>query len=244
MSKILPGSLISVFALALGACQGAPPPVAEIAAPLQVVVAKPAPMPQPVAAMTVHPGEGVYKTFCAACHDQPEVSRAPAKDTLKKMSLQFLNYSLTGGKMKAQGAGLNADQRAQVVNYLIGNKVTSDAWTKPMMCDAARMPVDLTGAATITNFGFDRNNTRTLSAQQAGLTKAQISKMDLAWSLGFPDATTMRSQGAVVGKNVFLPVPDLGAMYALDVSDPAKPCIQWIYKSPGMRRCGRAPVMA
>ena len=239
MSKILPGSLISVFALALGACQGAPPPVVETAAPVQVVEAKPAPAPvvtptpQPVAATAVHPGEGVYKTFCAACHDQPEVTRAPAKDTLKKMSLQFLNYSLTGGKMKAQGSALSVDQRAQVVNYLIGNKVTSDAWTKPMMCDAARMPVDLTGAATITNFGFDRNNTRTLSAQQAGLTKAQISKMDLAWSLGFPDATTMRSQGAVVGKNVFLPVPDLSAMYALDVSDPAKPCIQWIYKSPG-----------
>ena len=57
--------------------------------------------------------------------------------------------------------------------------------------------------------------------------------MDLAWSLGFPDATTMRSQGAVVGNNVFVPIPDLSAMYALDLSDTAKPCIQWIYKAPG-----------
>lgn len=243
MTRVLPASLICAFSVALSSCQGAPEPSAATPAPVQAAEAKPvaipepdhapAPAPQPVAAGAPHPGEGVYKTFCAACHDQPDVTRAPSKDTLKGMSMQFLNYALTNGKMKVQGSAVSAEQRAQLVNYLIGNKVTSDEWTKGMMCDAARMPVDLTGGATIKNFGFDQNNTRALTAQQSGLTKAQLSNMQLAWSLGFPDAVMMRAQGAVVGKNIFVPIADLGVMYAFDVSDPAKPCIQWTYKAPG-----------
>ena len=37
MPKILPASLIAVVSFALGACQGAPPPVADVPAPVQVV---------------------------------------------------------------------------------------------------------------------------------------------------------------------------------------------------------------
>jgi polyvinyl alcohol dehydrogenase (cytochrome) len=209
--------------------------VAEMPAarPAPVVATVETPAPQPVAATPAHPGEAVYKQNCAACHDNPAGTRAPTKDTLKEMSLQFLNFALTEGKMKAQGAGLSAEQRGQLVNYLIGAKVTTDAWTTAMMCGPDRLPVDLTGGATISHFGFDQNNTRALSAAQAGLTKAQLSKMELAWSIGFPDATGMRAQGAVVGKNVFVPVADVGAMYAFDVSVPDKPCLQWVYNTPG-----------
>ena len=189
--------------------------------------------PQQIAAVAAHPGEGVYKQYCAACHDNPEGTRAPAKDTLKQMGLQFISYALTQGKMKAQGAPLSAEQRGQVISFLVGNKPAATSWTASMVCDAARLPVDLTGGATITNFGFDGHNTRSLTAAQAGLTKAQLSKMELAWAIGFPEVTGMRSQGAVVGKNVFVPVADVAAMYAFDISDPAKPCLQWAYDSPG-----------
>jgi polyvinyl alcohol dehydrogenase (cytochrome) len=216
-------------------CQAAPPTVVEMPAapPAPVVATVETPAPQPVAAIPPHPGEVVYKQNCAACHDNPAGTRAPTKDTLKEMSLQFLNFALTEGKMKAQGASLSAEQRGQLVNYLIGAKVTTDTWTTAMMCGPDRLPVDLTGGATISHFGFDQNNTRALTAAQAGLTKAQLSKMELAWSIGFPDATGMRAQGAVVGKNVFVPVADVGAMYAFDVSVPDKPCLQWVYNTPG-----------
>ena len=231
--------LAGVMSVALASCQ-AGPPVADSTAPAETpaaTVAAPAhdiaPAPQQVAQTGPHPGEAVYKTYCAACHDQPEATRSPAITTLKQMSLQFINYSLTQGKMKAQGAMLSDEQRAQVVNYLIGAKPPSDNWTSAMMCDAARLPVDLSGAATITNFGFDMHNTRSLTAEQAGLTKAQIAKLDLAWSVGFPDATGMRAQGAVVGNNLFVPVADVGAMYAFDLSVPEKPCLQWVYNTPG-----------
>ncbi len=240
MTILLRASQICAVALGLAACQAAPavldtPPgpvdVAETPAPVRTVT--PTPAPQPVAAVPAHPGEAVYKQFCATCHDQPAGTRAPTKDTLKQMGLQYITYALTNGKMKVQGASLSPDQRGHLINFLIGNKVTTDTWTAGMKCDAARLPVDLTGEATITNFGFDRNNTRSLNASQAGLTRAQLARMELAWSIGFPDATGMRSQGAVVGKNVFVPVADAAAMYAFDISIPDKPCLQWIYNSPG-----------
>ncbi len=235
MTKLSRALWIGATALGLMSCQAAPPTVVEMPAapPAPVVATVETPAPQPVAAIPPHPGEVVYKQNCAACHDNPAGTRAPTKDTLKEMSLQFLNFALTEGKMKAQGASLSAEQRGQLVNYLIGAKVTTDTWTTAMMCGPDRLPVDLTGGATISHFGFDQNNTRALTAAQAGLTKAQLSKMELAWSIGFPDATGMRAQGAVVGKNVFVPVADVGAMYAFDVSVPDKPCLQWVYNTPG-----------
>ena len=233
MTKLLRASHFCAVALGFAACQAAPP-VAVVEKPAAAIhAALETPTPQQPAIVAAHPGDAVYKQSCAACHDNPAGTRAPTKDTLKQMSLQYLTYALTNGKMRAQGESLSIEQRGQLINFLIGNKVTTDTWTADMTCEAPRLPVDLTGGPTITNFGFDPNNTRSLSSQQAGLTKAGLAKMELSWSLGFPDATEMRSQGAVVGKNIFIPVADVGAMYAFDVSVPDKPCLQWVYKSPG-----------
>jgi polyvinyl alcohol dehydrogenase (cytochrome) len=181
-----------------------------------------------------HPGQPVYRTFCASCHDRPDETRAPTKATLSAMSVQALTYTLTQGKMKAQAAGMSDENRADLLNYLTGKSaVTVDAWSKAMACDARRRDADITGAATVSTFGFDARNTRVLSAAQTGLSKAKLSNLELAWSLGFPDVTMMRSQGAVVGNTVFLPVAEAAALYAFDVSVPAKPCVKWIYNTPG-----------
>ena len=34
---------------------------------------------------TLHPGKAVYEQSCAACHNHPEATRAPALETLKAM---------------------------------------------------------------------------------------------------------------------------------------------------------------
>lgn len=233
----------SAAAFVLASCQTQAPadPVnasAAIAAPaIQSASQAPAPVATQVAATSpVHPGELVYKTNCAACHDNPEATRSPSRDNLKGMSFQFVNYSLTQGKMKVQGAALSAEQRADVVSYVTGRDMTASFdWTPNLMCAADRRAVDLEGpdAATATHFGYDKNNTRKLTAKQAGLTTAQLSNMELAWSIAFPDSAIMRSQGAIVGKNLFYPATEAGKVYAFDLSDAAKPCVQWVYVAPG-----------
>ncbi|WP_411287736.1 PQQ-binding-like beta-propeller repeat protein [Phenylobacterium sp.] len=190
----------------------------------------------PAAAQTPlpHRGEGHYRTHCAACHDNPEATRSPAKTTLSAMSYQALNYALTQGKMRLQGQALTDESRGQLINYLTGrNTATLDTWSRGMMCEGNRRNVDLSGPASVTTFGFDRANTRTLTANQTGLTKAKLAKLELAWAIAFPDVTMLRSQPVVVGNNVFLPVAESSAVYAFDISSPDKPCVQWIYNAPG-----------
>lgn len=112
--------MTGVVSLALMSCQATPAPTPVVAdkpvAATPVAEAPPAPAHDIVApapkqeadAMAGHPGEAVYKQYCAVCHDQPEATRSPAKSTLKQMSLQFINFALTQGKMKAQGSPLSA----------------------------------------------------------------------------------------------------------------------------------------
>jgi polyvinyl alcohol dehydrogenase (cytochrome) len=179
-------------------------------------------------------GEALYASQCAACHDNPDATRAPPKSALRAMSPSAIDFALTDGKMKTQGSGLTDAERAQLIRYLAGGRtrtVAQDDWSAGMMCPADRRTVDLGGPAPVTTFGYDQHNTRSLTARQAGLTKAQLSNMELAWAIAIPGATTMRAQPAIVGKTVFLPVADARAVYAFDVSQPSNPCVQWVYHS-------------
>ena len=187
-------------------------------------------------------GEAIYQSHCAMCHDHSDATRAPSRDNLALMRPQAIQFALTQGKMKTQGADLTDETRAQLITYLTGKSVTAadnakdNAWADKMMCPADRRTTDVNGPATISTFGYDRHNTRDLTAREAGLTKAQLSNMELAWAIAIPDGATMRSQPAVVGKTVFWPIADAGSMYALDVSEPMKPCIKWVYKTGGPLR--------
>jgi polyvinyl alcohol dehydrogenase (cytochrome) len=56
--------------------------------------------------------------------------------------------------------------------------------------------------------------------------------------MGFPRATTMRSQPAIVGSTLFYPVADAATVYAIDVA--GEPCVQWTYTSPAPLRTSAA----
>ena len=69
-------------------------------------------------AAAVHPGQAIYKERCASCHDNAEQFRAPTRENLAAMSFQTIDFSLTNGKMKGQGAGLSEAQRGDLINFL------------------------------------------------------------------------------------------------------------------------------
>ena len=179
-------------------------------------------------------GAALYQSRCATCHDRSAQTRSPSRENLAAMTAQTIHFALTEGKMQAQGAGLSDEQRAQLIGYLTTKTDTANAdWANGMMCPANRRTADLKGPATVVGFGFDRDNTRALTARQSGLTKAKLSNMELAWSIAIPGTSSMRAQPAVVGSSVFLPIAEDRTVYAFDVSNPGKPCIQWLYKAPG-----------
>lgn len=181
-------------------------------------------------------GAALYQKNCASCHDHPETTRALPRDTMAQMPAATILFALTEGKMKAQGAALSEAERNTLVGYLTGGHgpiSIKDEWSQNMMCAADKRAVDLKGQASIATFGYDLSNTRVLTSRQAGISKAQFPDLELAWSLALPGGTTMRSQPAIVGNMVFMPGPEAGAVYAFDVSEPAKPCIKWVYRTQG-----------
>ena len=203
-----------------------------------LLLASRAPAQQTAMPGSPHPGEGVYKASCAMCHDNAEATRSPTRATLGAMAPKTIEFALTEGKMKAQGMGLNDATRQQLISFLTGRPMGATeaagvAWRAPLTCTGARMRPTLAKAATVSGFGFDRSGGRTLSRAQAGLSKSDLTRLDLAWSLGFPSVTMMRAQGAVVGDTVFLPVAEASALYAIDVADPANPCVKWTYSAGG-----------
>ncbi len=140
-----------------------------------------------------------------------------------------LHFALTEGKMQAQGAALSPSDRSNLIDFLVGRTPSDDAWTAKMMCRPDRRSVDLRATPTVATFGFDKRNQRHLTKQQAGLSKADLGNLELAWALAFPRATTVRAQSAVVGTTLFMPVAEAPQMIALDIA--GEPCIKWVYST-------------
>jgi polyvinyl alcohol dehydrogenase (cytochrome) len=229
--------------LALAACStGAPEQAADTST--QTAAAIPA---------GPHPGEAVYKQYCASCHDVPDVSKSPSRETLARMSSGQIVNALITGKMIAQASPLSSAQVSFVSDYLSEAAVVSDDWIDAMQCPANRRTPKLDVTPTVSTFGFDLRNRRNLSYAQAGLKPADFANLEVAWVVAFPDAVTMRSQAAVVGDSIFLPVGESkNRVFAFNIADKAKPCIQWVFTGDrairtsagyGVRKDGKAMVL-
>ncbi len=189
-----------------------------------------------------HPGRLVYEKHCASCHENPEQSKARTFETLTRMIPGMIEYALTDGRMKAQGAALSETELNDLMNYFRGQTRADNDWVAGAMCADGR--VDTRQPATVTTFGFGPKNHRYLSAAQAGLSREDFPRLELAWALAFPNITMMRSQPVVVADTLFLTPVDSQQLYAFDIS--GTPCVRWVYEAEGPLRSslsyGRLPV--
>jgi len=215
--------------------------------------AAPAPAPEQLG-YAAHPGKAIYEQNCGVCHNNPDATKSPALETLQRMRYQMIDYALTQGKMQTQGAALSTTQRTTLIEYLVGRPVASDEWIADMKCPATsnqatsnqpasnqpasnqansnkRSAPSRNAPVTVGGFGFDLRNQRQLTRAQSGLATRDFARLELAWALAFPKATAMRSQPAVVGTTLYLPVADAGRVFAIDISQPAAPCLKWSYES-------------
>jgi polyvinyl alcohol dehydrogenase (cytochrome) len=178
-----------------------------------------------------HPGEEVYQKACASCHDNAEATKAPNRDTLARMTPGMIVNAMITGRMAAQASTLSSAEVSFVADYLSSATEASDEWIETIRCPAARSTPRLDATPSVATFGFDLRNSRQLSNAQAGLSNAAMKDMELAWAIAFPNVVTMRSQAAVVGSTLFVPVGEnKNRVFAFDISDAAKPCIQWVWE--------------
>lgn len=183
------------------------------------------------------PGKAVYQKACAACHDNPEATKSPSFDTLSQMSAQTLTTAITSGKMQTQASVLTAEEKQALIEFL-AKKVSGDDWIAQMSCPDQRKAIDFSKAASVAGFGFDLKNRRHLSTAQTQLKTADLGQLELAWAMGFPGVTTMRSQPVVVGDTLFLPVAEYSKVFAINIA--GEPCLQWVYHSDSQLRTSAA----
>ncbi len=173
-------------------------------------------------------GEAVYKQHCAACHDNPDATKAPPREALARVSALNITNALIMGKMVAQGAPLSAVEVSNVSDYLSAGEANATGWIAPNTCTGDRRVPKLDAKPTVSGFGFDYSNKRELSFAQAGLKPGDLDNLEVAWTMAFPQVGTMRGQAAIVGDTMFLPMSDNNRVFALDIGGD-KPCVQWVY---------------
>jgi polyvinyl alcohol dehydrogenase (cytochrome) len=171
-----------------------------------------------------HPGKAVYDANCAACHNAPPAGdRAPPVAGLRKMSAQTITAALTTGVMKAIGDGLDRRQIRDVVSYLAAPEgPVGTAWIDDNKC--ASGAVDLSAKPAQVGFGVDQDNSRRMTAAQAGLSTKDVANLEVAWSFVMPRTSGLRGQGVVVGSTLFYPAGQAGYVLALDTRTG---CVKW-----------------
>ena len=182
-----------------------------------------------------HPGQAVYEQFCAACHTAPEAGgRTPPLDALRKMNAQVLMSALTTGVMKPIGDGLDRRQMRDVVAYLAPPEApVGTAWIDGNMCVADKRGVDLSAKPAQVGFGVDTDNSRAMTAAQAGLTARDAANLEVAWAFAMPRTSGLRGQGVVVGSTLFYPAGQAGYLLALDTRTG---CVKWATPTPSNLR--------
>lgn len=173
-----------------------------------------------------HPGAGVYQKACAVCHDNPAGTRAAALSAIRVMPAARLQEVLAPtGIMGPMASTLTAREKTDLVAWLTaGQAAASASWTDTLMCTADKRGVAASASVVSLGFGVDANQSRSLSAAQAGLTKAQLANLEVAWAIGFP------GQGSGTGASILsdgtLFTTGGGKLLAIDA---ASGCVKWTY---------------
>ena len=123
----------------------------------------------------------------------------------------------------AATVGLSASQMAQAQSEEVGAD-----WVAASLCEIDSRDVDLSQAPSFTFTGADGNNPRHLNSAQAGLRTADFPNLELAWSIAFPDTSSMRAAPVIVGSTVFYSATDAGRVVALDTETG---CAKWVYEA-------------
>ena len=178
-------------------------------------------------------GQALYNQHCAPCHAAPASTWALDRRFLRAMAPEAVLASMNVGMMQPLAAGLSADQKRAIVEYITGKALPSDKleWppqpkVKPCPADAAGAWAPLAGPRWI-GWGVDSTNSRFQPAEMAGLAAEQVPRLKLKWAFGFPGANGSIGHPTIAGGRVF--VGSLtGAVYALEA---ATGCAWWHYQA-------------
>jgi len=112
-----------------------------------------------------------------------------------------------------------------------------DDWVADAMCEVDNRVIKLEQAPSFTFTQSDGNNPRHLEAAQAGLSTADLSNLELAWGVAFPDTSGLRAAPGIIGSTIFYSATDSGRVFALDTNSG---CAKWVYEADSRLRSSLA----
>jgi len=132
--------------------------------------------------------------------------------------------------MRLQGSRLSGPERRAVAEFATGKKVGGDvSGADTGRCTGTARANTAGRAVAWAGWSPTITNTRFQSREMAGLSAADVPKLTLKWSLGFPDASVAWSSPTVAGGRVYVGSQN-GTVYSLDAKSG---CIHWTYSAAG-----------
>ena len=178
-------------------------------------------------------GAQIFAASCSTCHNGAADSRAPTIDALRARAPEAIIEALMTGAMRAQGSRLSGPDRRAVAEFVTGKRVGGDVTGADKgRCESAPATGSIRDVANgphWTGWSPSPTNTRFQPSDQAGLQAADVPRLALKWSFGFPDASVAWSQPTVADGRVFVGSQN-GTVYSLSARTG---CIYWTFSAKG-----------
>jgi polyvinyl alcohol dehydrogenase (cytochrome) len=174
------------------------------------------------------PGEQLFESHCSRCHESG-VQGAPMKSLLQQMTPNAVYNTLTRGAMTFQARDIPDADLRRIVLYLTQREPTVEEQQSLPVCNGKLHLTKDDDSRVSEGWGIDAGNRRFVNRRRAGMSLADLGRLQLAWAFAFPDSAGSRSQPAVAGGAVFVGSQS-GAVYALDARTG---CLYWKFEAAG-----------
>src|SRR5436190_9155244 len=175
-------------------------------------------------------GVAQYFNNCASCHESTDAAhQAPRTAILKQMTPHHVLDVLINGSMRSNAAALSDADKRLIAEWVGGRKIDNEsvgAADKMTNLCTSHAPLRESSASAWNGWGADLRNTRSQTAAAAGLTPAQISRLQLKWAFGFPGATALYAQTIYDGR--LYVSSNAGYVYSLDANSG---CVHWAFRA-------------
>ena len=181
--------------------------------------------PPPASAQAID-AAGLYQRNCASCHDGGN-DRAPTREALRGMTPERVLAALETGPMISMFTGRTAAERRALAEFLTGKAFGAALVTTPSaqaMCRTSE-PFDASRGPQWTSWGHDLANTRMQDAASAGITAANVGRLQVKWAFAFPGDLQAYAHPTFAGGRLFTGSWG-GKVYALDA---ATGCVHWYF---------------
>ena len=175
-------------------------------------------------------GWSTFQGQCVQCHTTQSVGKGPTAYEIRQMTPERIFAGLTKAT-HTEGQSLNDAQKRRIAEFMSGRPMgsigTGEAKSMPNQCAANPPMTDPARSPSWNGWGNDLGNTRFQPAAAARLTAADVPRLKLKWSFGFPNGETNNAQPTIVSGRVFA-ASDNGYVYSLDAKTG---CVYWSFQN-------------